>query len=209
MKDLQNTNFVKGFTLVELIVAIFGFSLIAYGIIFLMSNIFTSTSGQTNILADTDQARKLAFQIVSELRNSNNGSDGGYPLNTAQDQQIVFYSNIDTDVYPERIRYYVQSGKLYKGVTDWNGSAYNTATEQKTVVQNNLANGTSPVFYYYNDTYIGSSTQVSLTQPVNLLQVKYIKVNLQIYNVAGVSKTNTYTVSSSAAFRNLKTNLGN
>lgn len=198
-----------GFTLIELVIAIFLFSLIAYGIIFLTSNIFTSAKGQTSLLADTDQARKLVFQIVGELRNATYGSDGGYPLNSAQDQQLVFYSNVNTDIYPERIRYYVQNNKLYKGVTNWNGSIYNLATEQVTLVQNDLANGANPVFYYYSDSYTGSSTQSALSQPVNIPQVKYIKINLQLINVAGGTKSGVYVVSSGASFRNLKTNLGN
>lgn len=198
-----------GFTLIELVIAIFIFSLIAYGIIFLTSNIFTAATGQTSLLADTDQARKLVFQVVTELRNATYGSDGGYPLNSAQDQQLVFYSNANSDIYPERIRYYVQNSKLYKGVTSWNGSAYNLASEQVVLVQNDLANGTSPVFYYYNDSYTGSSTQAALSQPVNIPQVKYIKINLQLTNVAGGTKKGVYTVSSGASFRNLKTNLGN
>lgn len=197
-----------GFTLVEVIISIFIFSLIAYGVIFLMSNILTSTQGQTTILADTDQARKLAFQMVSEMRNANYGNDGGYPLNTAQDQQIVFYTNSDSDAGIEKVRYYVQSGKLYKGVTEWSGSIYDSATEQKYAVQNNLGNGATPLFYYYDDSYTGSSTQAALAQPVNILQVSHVKLNLKIFNVAGATRTNTYTITASATMRNLKTNLG-
>ncbi|MCL5775101.1 MAG: prepilin-type N-terminal cleavage/methylation domain-containing protein [Patescibacteria group bacterium] len=199
-----------GFTLLEVIIAVFIFSMIAYGIIFLMSNILTSASGQTTILADTDQARKLAFRIASELRNATYGSDGGYPLNTAGDQQVVFYSNADTsDTNPERIRYFVQNGKLYEGITKWDGAAYDLAKEQTNAVQNNLGNGATPLFYYYDETYTGSSTQASLPQPVSILQVRHVKLNLQIFNVAGATRTQTYTITSSATMRNLKTNLGN
>jgi prepilin-type N-terminal cleavage/methylation domain-containing protein len=198
----------SGFTLVEVIISIFIFSFIAYGVIFLMSNILGSAQGQTTILADTDQARKLSFQMVSEMRNATYGSDGGYPLNTAQDQQVVFYTNSDSDAGIEKVRYFVQNGKLYKGVTEWNGSAYNPATEQQYVVQNNLGNASAPLFYYYNDSYTGSSTQVALTQPVNILQVSHVKLNLKIFNVAGGTRTNTYTITASATMRNLKTNLG-
>ena len=53
-----------------------------------------------------------------------------------------------------------------------------------------------------------ASTQSSLAQPVNVTQVKFVKINLQIYNKAGVKNTNTYTVTAGAAIRNLKTNLG-
>lgn len=201
----------SGFTLIEMLVAIFGFGMIIVGLVALFSNLFTVSRQQSTLLSDADLGRKLAFQIASELRNGMTGSNGAYVLDTAADQQIIFYSpNADKDSGVERIRYYVQSGKLFKGITEYNGSAYNTSTEQSAIVQSDLANASStPVFYYYDGTYTGSSTQTSLVQPVNVTAVKFVKVNLQIYNKAGVKNTNTYTITASAAIRNLKTNLGN
>ena len=130
-------------------------------------------------------------------------------MDTADDQQIIYYTpNVDSDSSIERVRYYVQNGQLYKGVTEYNGSTYNTSTESSSIVQKDLANGGTPLFYYYDGSYTGSSTQVSLSQPVNVTLVKMVKLNLQIYNKAGVKNTNTYTITASAAIRNLKTNLG-
>jgi len=197
-----------GFTLIELTVALFGFSLIVWGLIALFSGIFTSSSQQSGLLSDSDQARKLAFQIATELRNGQTGTNGAYVLDTAGDQQIVYYSpNADNDASVEKVRYFVQNGKLWKGIIEYSGG-YSTSTEKTAIVQNDLANGVNPVFYYYDGTYTGSSTQVSLSQPVNPTLVKFVKVSLQIYNKAGVKNTNTYTVTASAAIRNLKTNLG-
>ena len=208
--DIRFKQAEAGFTLIELIVAISGFSLIVWGLIALFSNIFVFSNQQSGLLADTDQARRLAFQIAQEIRNGKTGADGAYVLNSAGDQQIIYFSpNADNDASIERIRYFIQNGKLYKGVTEYNGVTYNIATEQTVIVQNDLANGASPVFYYYDGNYTGTSSQTSLVQPVNVTQVKFVKVSLRIYNKAGVKNTNSYTVTASAAIRNLKTNLGN
>jgi hypothetical protein len=75
-------------------------------------------------------------------------------------------------------------------------------------VLDNVANGVNPVFYYFDDSYIGSSSQASLAQPVNPTQVRFVKVLLQIPNKAGVLNTNTYTITAGGAVRILKTNLG-
>ena len=211
MEKLQITNrkSQQGYTFIELVVTIFGFTLIIWGLVGLFSHIFSVSSQQGGLLSDSDQARKLAFQITSELRDGQSAQTGAYVLDTAGAQEIIFYSpNTDSDSGVERVRYYVQGGKLWKGVTQYNGSSYDTSTESTTVVQNNLANGASPVFYYYDGSYVGSSTQTSLAQPVSVTRVKFVNVTLQIYNKAGVNKTNTYTVTSSAAIRNLKVNLG-
>jgi type II secretory pathway pseudopilin PulG len=207
--QITNPRTSSGFTLVELLVVIFGFSLIVWGLIALVSNMFSFSGQQSGLISDTDQARTLAFQISSEIRNAQTGSNGAYVLDTAATSTVIFYSPVvDTTPDIERVRYFIQNGQLYKGITEYNGSSYNTSTEKTVIVQKDLANGASPVFYYYDGTYTGSSTQASLSLPVNVTQVKFVKINLQIYNKAGVKNTNTYSVTAGAAIRNLKTNLG-
>ena len=202
-------NFSAGFTLIEVTVAIFGFSLIIWGLVGLVSGLLTSSGQQAGLLSDQDQARRLAFAMATELRNGQTGSSGAYTLDTAGAQQLIYYSNADLDPGVERIRYFVQNGKLWKGVTEYNGSSYDLSKEQTIAVQNNLANGAAAVFYYYDGSYSGSSTQAALSQPVNVTQVKFVKISLQVFNKAGVKNTNTYTITAGAAIRNLKTNLAN
>ncbi len=200
----------SGFTLIEMTVAIFAFAIIMVGMVVLLSQILSGSQKQSLLLSDQDQARKIAFSIINELRNAQTGLDGSYPLATAADQQIIYYSNSDRDTAIERVRYYLQNGKLYKGIVEYNGATYATNTEISTLIQNDVANSsTTPLFYYYDGSYIGSSTQTSLAQPVVVTAVKYIKVNLQVYNKAGLKNTNILTVTAGGAIRNLKTNLGN
>jgi type II secretory pathway component PulJ len=198
-----------GFTLIELLVAIFGFTLIAWGMIGLIGNIFAINNEQSGLLKDQGQAMQLALQISTQLRNAQTASNGAYALDQALPQQIIFYStlnNATTSV--DEFRYYVQNGQLWQGITYYNGSSYNTSTEADTIVQKDLANGGNPVFYYYNGSYTGNATQTPLSQPINVATVKFVQVQLQIYNKAGGSKTSNYTVTVGAAIRNLKTNLG-
>ena len=206
---ISNQKSLAGFTLIEIIVAVFVFTLIVYGLIGLVSSILTNSKQSSTQLSDVDQSRKLVSQIVNELRNAQTSASGGYSLDTAADQQLIFYSNTDTDVPIERVRYYTQGGNLYKGITQYNGFTYNTSTESSVIVQQDVANASStPLFYYYDGSYVGSSTQASLVQPVNVTAVKFVKINLQVYNKGGVKNTGVYTITASAAVRNLKTNLG-
>ncbi len=209
MKKNLNSKFEirnSGFTLVEMLVAIFSFTLISAGMIGLISVMFTTYKQQGGLLSDQDQARKVAFNIMAELRNCQTSSLGSYAIETAQDQQLTFYTNVDSDNAIEKIRYFVQTSQLWKGVTKLSGGSYNPANEVKTMVQNNLANGAAPLFYYYDGSYTG--TQAALTQPVSVANIKFVVLKLMVYNKAGVKNTNTYTVTASGAVRNLKTNLG-
>jgi prepilin-type N-terminal cleavage/methylation domain-containing protein len=198
-----------GFTLIEMLVAIFIFSTVTIAIITVFSNFFTSASKQNSLIASQDMARKLTFGIVNQLRNAQTGSDGSYAIDVAGDQEMAFHANIDGGASLERVRYYLQNGKLWEGITNYSNNTYNTSTEKSVLALDNVANSSStPLFYYYDGNYIGSSTQSSLTQPVNVTQVKFVKINLQITNTGGLKGTNYYTVNDGAAVRNLKTNLG-
>lgn len=198
-----------GFTLIEVMITVFGFALISLGLFALVSGLLTGTNKQADLLADTDMARKLAFNVSNELRRITTSVTGSYGLEQAGSQQIIFYSNIDTDPEPERIRYYLSGDKLYKGVIQPSGSPLNyNGSEVTTLVLKNVANGTAPIFYYYDGTYTGVNDNF-MAQPVGVTQVKYVRISINIYNKAGVANTNTYTVVSGASLRSLKANLGN
>lgn len=198
-----------GFTLIEVLVSIFIFSIISVGIIMTVSNLFSASNKQSGLLSDQDQARKLIFQITNELRNSAAGANGAFQLESAGNQQLVFFTNADpSTVTTDRVRYFLQDNKIYKGITKYSGGVYNTSTERTFLVQNNIASSTAPLFYYYGGDYNGSSTQSALTQPVGVGSVKFVKINLMILNQAGVKNQNYYTVTGAAAIRSVKNNLG-
>lgn len=199
----------SGFTLIEVVVSVAIFSLIAVGIVILVSQILTQSNLQSGYLADSDQARRLGFKIMQELRNSVPSNTGGYSLETAGPQELIFYSNIDGGIEIERIRYFLQNGQLMKGIVKPTGNplAYDIATESSSVVQNSVANGGTPLFYYYDGNYAGT-TDTYLAQPVNVSQVTFVKLNLQIFHKGTASGTVYFTVTASASVRNLKTNLG-
>ena len=197
----------KGFTLIEVIASVFIFSMIIIGITSLVSGILTNSNQQSSLLANNDSAQQAAFKITQELRNSATSATGAYALADAEDQQLIIFTNSNGTV--NRVRYYLQSGSLYKGTTAPSGNpvTYNVAQEVSVLIQKNIANGATPLFYYYDGNYNGTGS--ALTQPVNVTNVKLIKINLMIYKKLTVASTGTYTVTASGSIRNLKTNLGN
>lgn len=203
----RKTKNQKGFTLIEVIVSVFIFSLLAYGVILLMSSLFTDYNKQSSLLDDTDQARKVLTSFTDELRSSTTGADGSFALNQAGNTQIIFFSSVGNGGTIYRYRYYVNGTTLYRGIVAPTANFYNTASEVVTPVQTDLANGATPAFFYYDGNYDG--TTAPLAQPVNLTQVKFVKMNLIIKNKAGLQGSGTFTVTAGATIRNLKNNLGN
>ena len=198
----------QGFTLVELIVAISIFAIIATGIIGLVGAVFTDSQRQGRSLANADQTRKLTNQIMQELRNSTSGSNGAYAIATANAQELSFYTNADGGTDIEKVRYFVQNGALRRGVVKQSGSPpVYTGAETSRVVQNDVANGANAIFLYYNDTF-DDNTDTPLTQPVNIAQVTYIRMSLDVLKKTTNSGTSKFTVNAGAALRSVKTNLG-
>jgi Tfp pilus assembly protein PilV len=197
----------KGFSLVEAVISIFIFAMIMWGIGALVPFVLSSANKQSVLLSNNAQATKVAFTLMKELRNAVTSANGAYPLVTANNQQLIFYTDAGTTI--NRINYFVQSGTLRKGVIVPTGvpAVYNAGSEVVTTVQNDLANGANPIFLYYNENFDGSGN--ALSQPVSITAVRFIKINLSVYNKGGVANTNSYTVTAGGSFRNLKTNLGN
>jgi prepilin-type N-terminal cleavage/methylation domain-containing protein len=202
---------MRGFTLIEMLITI-----VVYGLIMLASTslfrlIYVDNSTNPLALNAVDQAENVATTFTNEVRDAATGNDGSYPLNQASSTQIIFFSPYDslssTTVY--RIRYYVASSTLYKGVIIPSGSpaTYNTNTETIKAVLSGLSLGTTSLFSYYTGTYGGTTTP--LAQPVNINQVTYVSINLIALLQEVQNATNTFSVTTGATIRNLKTNLGN
>lgn len=198
----------SGFTLIEMLVTIAIFSLLSLGIYSLVSAVLTSSSKQSALLSGNDQARRAVANLVEELRNAQASATGSYALATVDDQELIFYSKTTGNTV-DRIHYYLDDGKMKKGITPPSGDPpiYDLDNETVTTVQDDVGNGTDPLFYYYDGSYDGV-TGTPLTQPVNITQVRFVQVHLSVYNKAGRAGTNTYTVTGGATIRGLKTNLG-
>jgi prepilin-type N-terminal cleavage/methylation domain-containing protein len=200
----------SGFTLVETIMTIFIFSIIMLGTSLMLRDILANARQQYGVLDSVDGARRVANNFAKELRNSTYGVNGAYPVNQATDTQVIFFSTAsNTNGTVSRIRYYVLNNTLYEGITNPTGNplAYNTATETITTLSTKISLGGNPLFYYYDGNYNGSGNP--LESPINLNQVKFIKINLIVLKQLTATSTTTFTVSAGASMRNLKTNLGN
>lgn len=206
---MTSTRKSKGFTIIELSFTIALLLLIGLGTISLIAFLLRGSSQQSGMLAGVDQARRVAFNIANELRRASYSDAGAFSIAQAGDQELIFYTNIDSDSQIERVRYYIQNSELYRGIVEPSGSpaVYNLASEEATRVLYDLGNQSVPLFYYYDDDYDGTS-ETPLAQPVNINNIRFVRINMLVVNVGGLTGTNTYPVSSGAVVRNLKTNLG-
>ena len=200
----------SGFTILELLVAVSIFGVLIIMAALLFTNIFTGSNQQFSALNNVDQARLVTSRFTNEIRNATTGVEGSYSLNTASDNQIIFYSrSTSPGATINRIRYYLEDNNLYKGVTLPSGNPpdYNLALESNIIVQKDIANGATPIFTYYDGNYNGILP--ALSQPVNINSIKFVAINLMVLTQIKENTDSIFSISAGATIRSLKNNLGN
>jgi type II secretory pathway pseudopilin PulG len=201
----------KGFTIIEVVVVMAIFIIVIFGLSVMLNKIFVNSNQEMMSMNNIDQSRMVSSTFVNEIRNAIMGNDGSYALNYVGDSQIIFYSNFrnNNSFIVNRIRYFIDDNNLYKGVVTPTGSplTYNLASEKVKLIQSDLKNEDVPLFFYYDGEYDGLGDHI--LQPVNINQVRFIKINLIVLNQTTQNSNSVFNVSAGATIRSVKDNLAN
>lgn len=171
-----------GFTLLELMMATFVVSILMVGIAALFTYVFQTYSFTFEQSKTLDETRNKLSRIVPELREARTSEDGAYVLQQADDQEIMFYSDVDNDGRIERVRYYLVDTTLYRGVIEPADQppAYDSSTETTTIISEAVTNGSEPLFTYYNRDWPADTTNNPLAPSLRLLQTKLVQIHLRV-----------------------------
>lgn len=195
----------RGVSLLEVIVAVGIFALLIGAV---MEIFLFSWKGNAIIweqLSTQNEGRKATQDFSNELREATASSIGAYAIESATGTQIVFYSNIDVDSLVERIRYFVASSTLKKGVIKPAGNplTYNSGVESIIIIANDLANGTTSVFSYYDADFNGSGDPLS--GAIDVTKIRVVKMSLKLEENPNLSPVPFY-IEIKVMIRNLKDN---
>lgn len=128
----------------------------------------------------TSNIQKSVNEMSKETREMRQADTGAYNLEEAGANEIIFYSNTDSAPDVERVRYFIDSGCLKKGIIKPTGApaAYTPGGEQVSNVSCNVDNGAGePLFAYYQG-YPDAGTL--LAAPVDVHLVKIVKIFLRV-----------------------------
>ena len=192
----------SGFTLVEIVVVImflgFAVSLFAN---FVVQGYRANLFGKEQDLA-VQNGRKAAEQISEEIREASQSDRGDYILDVVAEQNLSFYSNIDSDTDIEKVRYFLDNTIFKKGVIEPSGDPVSyTGTETITDVAQYMNNQAEAIFIYYN-----TDNNIIADPTTNKNDVRLIRISLKI-NVTPEIAPQDYYVEMDAQIRNLKDNL--
>ncbi len=118
MKAIKNKpEGARGFTLIEMLVAIAVFTLASGAIAGSIVMLYRTQSYTMQQSQAIDEARKGVEIMSREIREARYGDNGAYPIEKGAGKEFIFYSDINGDGRVERVRYFlasVQSGSQTK-----------------------------------------------------------------------------------------------
>ncbi len=196
----------NSFTTIELIVVIGIFALISIIVFGWQKNIFYLQNLFQTRLKTQENIRKTIKDFIAEVRTAQYSSLGSYPIEQANKDSFIFYSNIDNDHLIERIRYFLDGNKLKKGIIKPSGQplSYNQSDEKIIEIVDNLINPNNEIFAYYDKNYDGDDPP--LPQPVDVLQIRLVKITI-IVDENPNRPPGPITGTTQVSIRNLKDNL--
>jgi prepilin-type N-terminal cleavage/methylation domain-containing protein len=197
----------RAFTLVEVLTTVAIMTSIMVVVVLFQYNVLNYNRSAGASLINITEAQAIMKNVARELRSMEPGENGEYPLAVAATSTITFFADLNSDGISEKIRYYVASSTLYRGVIVPTGlpAVYSSGSETIKTLTSGLRNSsTTPVFQYYPSTYSGTSTP--LTYPLVIANIRLVRVDLHVDTDPNKSPINR-TYSTQVQLRNLKDNL--
>lgn len=188
----------RAFTMVETVVVIGLTALVIVALGQLIRYFYVTNAYVLEQAKAVNSARRSIENAMTDLREASYGADGSYPLLSAATSSVTFYANINGDSAVEKVRYYISENTIYRGVTEPGGSppTYAGQPEATTLVVDNIRNGTTPLFRYFD------ATGAELTSPVTISAVASVRATV-LTDVNPERAPNVYTLSGGATLRNL------
>lgn len=195
--NLQNEENKNGFTIIELLVVISIMGIISTLVLNFTVMGFKATRFEAEQAEAVTQARNALSIMKKEIRGANNSAHGDYPLLIIENQEFVFFSDIDKDDVYEKVGYYLDGLELKKAVTEPGALNDYSETPDVTVIANYVNNQSEDIFTYYNSDYATAG---------DINEVRLINMNLKINVTPEIAPADIY-VEADVALRNLKSNL--
>ena len=176
---MKNSSNRGGFSLIEIIVVV----AIASSIVLIVSNLSGNVSLLNGLVSQELQSKSditQTLQIVTrEIRSAAPSASGAYPIDSAATSSFVFYSDSNNDGKVDRVRYFLASSTVFRGVIIPTGTpaTYPTATETMTDMIDSVSvpSSTTLLFKYYDSSYTG--IQSAMTSTVDVTPIRMVGIS--------------------------------
>jgi len=198
----------SGFTLLELIMAVFMFAIIAALIAAFSIYYFGNYSFSFEENQSISQAQTAMTQMVREIREARIGDDGAWPIVTPQDTVFEFYCDVTNDGRSDKVRYFLDGTTLKRGVIQPTTVpvSYPPQNEVISVVTSYVDITSGAIFSYYNGDYPVDKINNPLGVSDRLLNTRYVGIHLVI-NIQTGNGAEPFELKNGVQIRSLKDNL--
>jgi prepilin-type N-terminal cleavage/methylation domain-containing protein len=167
----------KGMSLLELLISIFILGVVMFGMSAFFAYLWKVKSQEVSRGQSIITASNSVNKMIQNIRKSAQAESGAYMLDSGDDFDFTFYSDIDNDNNLERIHYYLDGNTLKMGTAEpilGTNPTYPVGDQETIEVATNVVNdaATEPMFVYYD------SSGSAMTTPVNVYAVKSVKVSV-------------------------------
>ena len=195
-----------GLSLIEMLVGMFILLTIGLAVFLFQRDVFSLHKIISTNLTVQYEARFALKNLISEIRSASPSNSGAYPIAQAATSTMSFYVDLDEDSLKERVRYFLEGTTLKKGVIKPSGIplVYDQNDEVISESVHNVANATTSIFSYFDNTYDGSSP--SLGYPIEVSSVRLVGIYIVIDE--DIEETpRPLILTTQVTMRNLKDNL--
>jgi prepilin-type N-terminal cleavage/methylation domain-containing protein len=208
MSHKKYPSYALGFTLVEVMVAMFIFSVITGGVAVFSAYYFKNYSFSFEENQSVSIAQTSITSLIRNIREARNGDDGSWPIVDAQDNSFTFYSDVTNDGRPDKVRYFQNGTTLQRGVIEPTAVpvSYPSGSEKITTIATSIDTSAGPLFRYYNGDWPSDQIHNPLASSDRLLQTRYVTVSLRI-NISPNFAAQPFEITSGTTIRSMKTNL--
>lgn len=210
MNKLNKFNIQKSYkavTLLELVIVVGIMAFVVKLVVDFQVNTVTYKEYSQSKLSAQDETKRILRPMVEEIRSLSPASNGAFGIEKMGSSEFIFYSDANNDGLKERIRYTLSGKTLTKGVTKPTGDplVYNTNNEVVTTIINNVVNGSTPMFTYYDTGYTGAAGYASLSSG-RYTDVRLVKIYISVDDDVKKNPP-AFTLTTQVSLRNLKNNL--
>lgn len=176
--------FKKGFTLVETLVAISLFLIGTVTTVLLFSKIMQSKAYSLEMGRSSFVVSRSISDLTQYLRRARQSDAGSYALVSANDNDLVVYSDYNKDSATERLHIYLSNGGVYMGIRGPNDTfpvTYSSGDATTMQLADHIVNTSSDhMFSYYNKDYPADTENNPVTTPADVSEIRLIKIFLKI-----------------------------
>jgi len=202
------TNKQHGFTLLEVIMAMFLFSIITAFVALFSVYYFQNYSFSYEEQQQVGYAQGALTQMMREIRKAQNSDDGSWPLVLTNDNEFTFFADVTGDGRADKVHYFLSGTDLKRGVIQPTAVpvSYPAGNEVVATLVSNMNASASAIFQYYNGDWPADTVNNPLIASQRILNTRFVKATINI-NVKANFGAQPFSLSSGVTIRSMKTNL--